>query len=105
MKIKPGVLQWAAVACFCVGLIYALGIEGGAQIGQPITDGEFITAMVLILTSIALGRLSFALEDARSAARTATARSSAHTPVTLNTRPCLSIAAAGTPERRTYDVQ
>lgn len=65
MKIKPGVLQWAAVACFCVGLIYALGIEGGAQIGQPITDGEFITAMVLILTSIALGRLSFALEDAQ----------------------------------------
>ena len=42
MKLKPGVLQWAAVACFCVGLIYALGLEGGAQIGQPITDGEFI---------------------------------------------------------------
>lgn len=66
MKLKPGVLQWAAVACFCVGLIYALGLEGGAQIGQPITDGEFITAMVLILTSIALGRLSFALENAQS---------------------------------------
>ncbi len=66
MKLKPGVLQWAAVACFCVGLIYALGIEGGAQIGQPITDGEFITAMVLILTSIALGRLSFALENAQN---------------------------------------
>lgn len=66
MRLKPGVLQWAAVACFCVGLIYALGIEGSAQIGQPITDGEFITAMVLILTSIALGRLSFALENAQS---------------------------------------
>ncbi len=66
MRLKPGVLQWAAVACFCVGLIYALGLEGGAQIGQPITDGEFITAMVLILTSIALGRLSFALENAQS---------------------------------------
>lgn len=63
MRLKPGVLQWAAVACFCVGLIYALGLEGSAQIGQPITDGEFITAMVLILTSIALGRLSFALEN------------------------------------------
>ena len=56
MRLKPGILQWAAVACFCVGLIYALGLEGGAQIGQPITDGEFITAMVLILTSIALGK-------------------------------------------------
>lgn len=66
MKLKPGVLQWAAVACFCVGLVYALGIEGGAQVGQPITDSEFITAMVLILTSIALGRLSFALEAAQN---------------------------------------
>lgn len=65
MRLKPGVLQWAAVACFCIGLIYALGLEGGAQIGQPITDGEFITAMVLVLTSIALVRLSFALENAQ----------------------------------------
>ena len=52
MRLKPGVLQWAAVACFCVGLIYALGLEGGAQIGQPITDGEFITAMVLLLLAL-----------------------------------------------------
>lgn len=65
MKFKPVVLQWAAVACGAVGLLYALGIEGGAQIGQPITDGEFVTAMVLILAAIALGRLSFALEDAQ----------------------------------------
>ena len=65
MRLKPAVLQWAAVACGVVGLLYALGIEGGAQIGQPITDGEFVTAMVLILASIALGRLSFALEDAQ----------------------------------------
>lgn len=65
MRIKPVVLQWAAVACGVVGLIYALGIEGGAQVGQPITDSEFVTAMVLILAAIALGRLSFALEDAQ----------------------------------------
>lgn len=65
MRIKPVVLQWAAVACGAVGLLYALGIEGGAQVGQPITDGEFVTAMVLILAAIALGRLSFALEDAQ----------------------------------------
>ena len=65
MKLKPVVLQWAAVACGAAGLLYALGIEGGAQIGQPITDGEFVTAMVLILAAIALGRLSFALEDAQ----------------------------------------
>lgn len=65
MKLKPVVLQWAAVACGAVGLLYALGIEGGAQVGQPITDGQFITAMVLILAAIALGRLSFELEDAQ----------------------------------------
>lgn len=65
MKLKPVVLQWAAVACGAVGLLYALGIEGGAQIGQPITDSQFVTAMVLILAAIALGRLSFALEDAQ----------------------------------------
>ena len=74
MRLKPGVLQWAAVACFCVGLIYALGLEGGAQIGQPITDGEFITAMVLILTSLALGRLSFALGRLRFALENAQSR-------------------------------
>lgn len=65
MKLKPVVLQWAAVACGAVGLLYALGIEGGAQVGQPITDSQFGTAMVLILAAIALGRLSFALEDAQ----------------------------------------
>lgn len=31
MRLKPGVLQWAAVACFCVGLIYALGLEDRQQ--------------------------------------------------------------------------
>ena len=65
MKLKPGILQLAAAACFCAGLIYALGIEGGAQIGQPISDDQFVTAMTLILAAIALGRLSFALEDAQ----------------------------------------
>lgn len=63
MRLKPGILQWAAVACFCVGLIYALGLEGGAQIGQPITDGAFITAMVLILLAVFFARLGFAAHD------------------------------------------
>ena len=67
--MKPGILQLAAVACGAVGVIYALGIEGGAQIGQPITDGQFITAMVLILAAAVLGRLSFAPEDAQKKAR------------------------------------
>ena len=45
-----------------------MGIEGGAQLGDTITDGEFVTAMVLILTSLALMRISFAVQDAEERA-------------------------------------
>lgn len=65
MRLKPFILQWAAAACGAVGLLYAMGVEGNAQVGGTITDSQFITAMVLILAAIALGRLSFALEDAQ----------------------------------------
>lgn len=51
MKIKSTVLQVLAAASLGAGLLYAMGIEGGAQLGGTITDGEFVTAMVLILTS------------------------------------------------------
>lgn len=68
MKLKPVVLQWAAVACGAVGLLYAMGIEGGAQLGGTITDGEFTTAMVLILAALALMRISFAVQDAEEKA-------------------------------------
>lgn len=68
MKIKHKVLQWLAAATFGVGLLYALGLEGNTQIGTPITDGQFITAMALILASIVLARLSFAVERAEKAA-------------------------------------
>lgn len=63
MKIKSTVLQVLAAAALGVGLLYAMGIEGGAQLGGTITDGEFVTAMVLILTSLALMRISFAAQD------------------------------------------
>lgn len=68
MKIKSTVLHALAVACMGVGLLYGMGIEGGAQLGQPVTDGEFVTAMVLILTSLALMRISFAVRDAEERA-------------------------------------
>lgn len=64
MKIKSTVLHVLAVACMGVGLLYGMGIEGGAQLGQPVSDGEFITAMVLILAALALMRISFAVHDA-----------------------------------------
>ena len=60
MRIKSTVLQVLAAAALGVGLLYAMGIEGGAQLGGTITDGEFVTAMVLI---------SFAVQDAEEQAR------------------------------------
>lgn len=68
MKIKSTVLQVLAAASLGAGLLYAMGIEGGAQLGGTITDGEFVTAMVLILTSLALMRISFAVQDAEGRA-------------------------------------
>lgn len=68
MKIKSTVLQVLAAASLGAGLLYAMGIEGGAQLGGTITDGEFVTAMVLILTSLALMRISSAVQDAEERA-------------------------------------
>lgn len=68
MRIKSTVLQVLAGACLGAGLLYAMGIEGGAQLGQPVTDGEFVTAMVLILAALALMRISFAVQDAEERA-------------------------------------
>lgn len=68
MKIKSTVWQVLAAACLGAGLLYAMGIEGGAQLGQPVTDGEFVTAMVLILAALALMRISFAVQDAEEKA-------------------------------------
>lgn len=68
MRIKSTVLQVLAAACLGAGLLYAMGIEGGAQLGGTITDGEFVTAMVLILAALALMRISFAVHDAEEKA-------------------------------------
>ena len=68
MKIKSTVLQVLAAASLGAGLLYAMGIEGGAQLGGTITDGEFTTAMVLILAALALMRLGFAAQDAEERA-------------------------------------
>lgn len=64
MKIKSTVWQVLAAGSFGAGLLYALGIEGTAQVGGTISDSQFITAMALILTSLALMRISFAVQDA-----------------------------------------
>lgn len=69
MKIKSTVLQVLAAASLGAGLLYAMGIEGGAQLGGTITDGEFVTAMVLVLAAVFFMRLGFAAQDAEERAR------------------------------------
>lgn len=62
MKIKSGVWYWLAVASGTVGLLYGMGLEGSFQTGGTVSDGAFITAMVLILLEIFFMRLGFAAE-------------------------------------------
>ena len=68
MKIKSTVLQVLAAGSFGAGLLYALGIEGTAQVGGTISDSQFITAMALILAGLALMRISFGVQDAEEKA-------------------------------------
>ena len=62
MKIKSGVWYWLAMASGAVGLLYGMGLEGSFQTGGTVSDGAFITAMVLILLAIFFMRLGFAAE-------------------------------------------
>ena len=62
MRIKSGVWYWLAVASGAVGLLYGIGIEGTAQTLGTVSDGAFITAMVLILLAIFFMRRGFAAE-------------------------------------------
>ena len=63
MKIKSFVWYWLAMACFVVGLLYGMGLEGSFQTGGTVSDGAFITAMVLILLAIFFMRLGFYAAD------------------------------------------
>lgn len=62
MKIKSFVWYWLAMACLVVGLLYGMGLEGSFQTGGTVSDGAFITAMVLILLAIFFMQLGFAAE-------------------------------------------
>lgn len=62
MRIKSGVWYWLAVASGAVGLLYSMGVEGTVQTLGTVSDGAFITAMVLILLAIFFMRLGFAAE-------------------------------------------
>ena len=66
MKIKSTVWQVLAAASLGAGLLYAMGIEGGAQLGGTITDGEFVTAMVLVLAAVFFMHLALPPRTPRS---------------------------------------
>ena len=62
MKVKSCVWHWVAMGSFATGLLYGMGLEGTCQTGGTVSDGAFITAMVLILLAIFFMRLGFAAE-------------------------------------------
>ena len=51
MKIKSRIWYWLAAASGAVSLLYGMGIEGGAQTGSTISDGQFVTALCLVLAA------------------------------------------------------
>jgi hypothetical protein len=69
MKIKSTVLHILAAGCGCLGLLYGMGIEGGAQTGGTISDSQFITALCLVLAAVMFLRLGFAAQDREQNAR------------------------------------
>lgn len=69
MKIKSTVWQVLAAGSFVAGLLYALGIEGGAQIGGTISDVQFVVAMTLILLAVLFMQLGFHAQDREERAK------------------------------------
>lgn len=69
MKIKSGVWYRLAVASGAVGLLYGMGMEGSAQTGSTISDGQFATALCLVLAAVMFLRLGFAAQDREQNAR------------------------------------
>jgi hypothetical protein len=69
MKIKSRVWYWLAAASGAVSLLYGIGIEGVAQTGGTISDGQFATALCLVLAAVMFLRLGFAAQDREQNAR------------------------------------
>lgn len=69
MKIKSGVWYRLAVASGAASLLYSMGIEGSAQTGSTISDGQFATALCLVLAAVLFLRMGFAAQDREQNAR------------------------------------
>lgn len=68
MRIKSGVWHWLAAGCGLTGLLVGMGIEGGAQLGGVITDGEVCAALGLLAAAVVFMRLGFAAQGQGAAA-------------------------------------
>ena len=69
MKIKSCVWYWLAAASSIASMLYGMGIEGSAQTGSTISDGQFATALCLVLAAVMFLRLGFAAQDREQNAR------------------------------------
>lgn len=69
MKIKSCVWYWLAAASSIASMLYGMGIEGSAQTGSTISDGQFATALCLVLAAVMFLRLGFAAQDCEQNAR------------------------------------
>lgn len=63
MRIKAGVWHWLAAGCGLTGLLVGMGIEGGAQLGGVITEGEVCAALGLLAAAGIFMRLGFVAQD------------------------------------------
>lgn len=52
MKIKSRVWYCLSAASSIASLLYGMGIEGSAQTGSTISDGQFATALCLVLAAV-----------------------------------------------------
>lgn len=69
MRIKSRIWYWLAAASGAVSLLYGLGLEGSAQTGSTISDGQFVAALCLVLAAVLFLRLGFAAQDREQNAR------------------------------------
>ena len=63
MSRKAMIMQYAAVACGMAGLFLGMGGEGNVQTGGEFSGSLFAAAMILLLSALALGRMSFVVND------------------------------------------
>lgn len=87
MKLKSTTYYWLAVIFGGIGMGAAMGAEGTAQTTGYISGTLFAVSLVLILAAVLLARLASPQRTGREPQSGAsTAKSTAPTPVTRNTR-------------------